>query len=146
MIHVAARCPAPRRLGLAFWFRPLFRQLLHALLYLRHPWRRPTRPSATAPCVALPPTSLWSYLLHPWSRSRCVGGVCASRQHTPAQRVVRLAVVADLEIHPGLWGVPGAAVGSNHLAGVDPPTDFPVQALVVSVKRHIAIPMFQNQE
>ena len=54
--------------------------------------------------------------------------------------------MADLEIHPGLRGVPGAAGGSNHLAGVDPLTDFPVQALVVSVKRHIAIPMFQNQE
>ena len=69
----------------------------------------------------------------------------APTAHTSAG-VVRLAVVADFEVYTGLWGVSGAAGGGDRLSGIDPLADFPVQALVVSVKRHIAIPMFQNQE
>src|SRR3989344_4549503 len=46
------------------WLRPLFRQLLQALLYLRRPCRRPTRPYLL-PRQLLPALL---YLRHPWRR------------------------------------------------------------------------------
>ncbi len=64
----------------------------------------------------------------------------------PDHRIARLSMITNLEIESGLWRIPGATQAGDDCTGFDPVTDFFKQALIVTVKRHIAISVVQNQE
>jgi hypothetical protein len=75
-----------------------------------------------------------------------MGNASALELFTPFLRVDRLTIVSDPKIDTGGAASPTSTDLSDHLARLDPFTGFLEQALIVTIKTHIAIAVIDDQQ